>query len=117
MNIALEKIKNIPAGIIVTSKQNENLYTDIFPNQFIHNKITNELVDNILCRQLEMIKRNKYDPRAYIIVDGYDIFLQYKTLIKKLLCKKKCHALMSIIVLNPNDNMLPNEKQYFDYVY
>lgn len=58
MNFVREKIKNIPIGIIVTSDKDTNLYNNICQTQFVHDKLTDNIVDNILLRQ-ELIIENK----------------------------------------------------------
>lgn len=116
MDCVLEKIKDIPVGIIVTQNTNNNSYNHICSNKFIHHALTMDLVNCIESRQESIINKN-VDPRCYIIINGYDIYTKYKDLVVKLLSERKCKCITSILIINSDQDNFVEIKKYFDYVF
>lgn len=72
--------RDIPVGTVISGTESDNcFYGDMVPKLFIHDEYKPEIVENILKRQKEIIKKSKketmmyggsqIDPRAFLIMD------------------------------------------------
>lgn len=120
---------DIPVGIIISPTERMNcFYGEFFPESFIHNEYTSDLIKKILHRQEMIIEKKqekekigkKVDTRALLVMD--DCLSQKKTWAnckhtQEILFNGRHYDLMYILTMQYSLGIGPILRGQFDYIF
>jgi hypothetical protein len=122
--------QDIPLGIVVSGTEGANeFYKNIVPPQFIHPKVTDDLLGNITSRQSKITKRvkkeenlygsTKIDPRMFLILDDclYDDSWAKKVDIRGYFMNGRHYKMLFIITMQYPLGIPPALRTNIDYVF
>jgi len=125
----LKYFKDIPAGLIIspTDKMN-SFYGDFFPDTYIHYAYKSEIIQKVMARQTEIIKKEKIkkaegkkvDPRCFVVMD--DCMGQKGTWVRdapiqELLFNGRHYKIMYILTMQFPLGITPELRSNFDYIF
>lgn len=126
----LNYIKDIPCGTIIAPTDTMNgFYNDFFPQSFIHHKYHEDIIPNLLKRQVIILRKNEerikngkkpIDPRAFLIMDDC---MSTKHLWKKdpnilkIFNEGRHYQLTFIISMQYSLGLEPELRSNLDYVF
>lgn len=122
--------KDIPGGVIISPTDNLNpFYKKCFPNSFIHHHFTASIMQNILNRQKEMIKKTikkykdngtKVNPRLLLVMDdclsSKKEWVNEKS-IKELFFNGRHYQITYILTIQDPMGLPPELRRNFDYIF
>jgi hypothetical protein len=122
--------QDIPVGLVISGTEIvNNFYSQIVPKLFIHQKYQTVLIDKILRRQhqvvkrfnseMEQYKRATIDPRAFVILDDclYDASWARDELMRMLFMNGRHWKVMLIITMQYPLGVPPALRTNIDYVF
>lgn len=122
--------QDIPVGLVISGTEIvNNFYSQIVPKLFIHQKYNTVLIDKILRRQhqvvkrfnseMETYKRATIDPRAFVILDDclYDASWARDELMRMLFMNGRHWKVMLIITMQYPLGVPPALRTNIDYVF
>jgi hypothetical protein len=122
--------QDIPVGLVISGTEIvNNFYSQIVPKLFIHQKYNTVLIDKILRRQhqvvkrfnseMEQYKRATIDPRAFVILDDclYDASWSRDELMRMLFMNGRHWKVMLIITMQYPLGIPPNLRTNIDFVF
>lgn len=125
----LDHFKNIPvSAIICETERFDPFYSKFFPESFIYQFYTSELIEKLLNRQLKIKEKNdelkkigkRVDPSALILMD--DCFADSKSwknepTIKELLFNGRHYKITYILAMQFPLGISPALRSNFDYIF
>lgn len=122
--------QDIPVGLVISGTEIvNNFYSQIVPKLFIHQKYNSVLIDKILRRQHQVVKRFNsematykratIDPRAFVILDDclYDASWARDELMRMLFMNGRHWKVMLIITMQYPLGVPPALRTNIDYVF
>jgi hypothetical protein len=117
--------RDIPIGTIVSPTEFANKsFGYIVPSIFIHEEVTNELIDNVIKRQKNVIERmhkgeTNIDPRAFLILDDclYDSAWTKSKGIRTLFYNGRHYHLLLMITMQYCMGIPPSFRTNIDYTF
>jgi len=115
--------RDIPCGAVISpAEQMNKTYGYFFPDLYIHHKLDDELVKNILVRQRSVIGENEHDtidPRSLLVMDDclHMSPLDEKRSVKEVLMNGRHYEMTYIATINSPTGLSPDLRANFDYVF
>lgn len=122
--------RDMPIGVVISPTEAMNkFYSKIVPGLFIHDKYKPEIIDNVVRRQMLIMKKknreteiagsSKIDPRAFLIMDDclFDNSWVRDTNIISCFMNGRHFKLMFMITMQHPLGIPPNLRTNIDYVF
>jgi hypothetical protein len=122
--------RDIPIGTVISATESANkFYSHMVPSLFIHEKISANILQNVLKRQQIIMKRinkeekkngkSNIDPRAFIILDDcmYNKKWVNDETIRALFMNGRHYKIMFILTMQYVLGIPPNLRSNVDYVF
>lgn len=110
----IEYHKNVPACVVVS--QDEEFYSQFVQRMFIHDNLTEDLVENIHKRQHKMHKKKRVQ-RMLLVIDDIDLTKQFNIAVRGLFVNSRVYRMDLILTQQSPILMPPDIRSNFDYVF
>lgn len=111
-SLCKEIMKDIDSYGIIVTPYTDNVYKTIVPNIFTHHDYNESILQKVIHRQHMLIKKNKDDPKAYIILD--DCFSEYTQVMKDVIINRQSLHIYPLIITT--SIILSEPSIYYDYI-
>jgi hypothetical protein len=112
--------RNIPVGTVISpSEKLNNFYSGIIPPLFIHDEYSQELIEKVLERQLNVIKYGSNNPFAFLIMDDclFDNSWPKDKRMREIFMNGRHYKLLLIITMQYPLGIPPVLRTNIDYVF
>lgn len=112
--------RDIPIGSVISATEEGNHYYQQFvPELFIHNEYSPELIEQIVSRQKKVLKENKNDKDAFLLLDDcmYDKRIMKDKNIKGVFFNGRHWRLLFFLTMQYCMGIPPDFRTNIDYVF
>ena len=116
----LYQCRKVPVGAVVSATEEGNhYYQQYVPEVFIHNEYSPELIESIVNRQKEMLKKNAPNPDAFILLDDcmYDRRIMKDKNIKGVFFNGRHWKILFFLTMQYCMGIPPDFRTNIDYVF